>query len=81
MTDLSLDISAALHEAKLQHLEDSLAVKAAKKPATTAATTFVPGWIQLRLRTGLKRLTGTPPPHSVVQAIEAMRLNTDDFVP
>ena len=43
MIDLSLDISAGLHEAQPQHLEASLAVKAAMKPAKTAATTFAPG--------------------------------------
>lgn len=38
MTDRTLDISAALREAHLQHLESSLAAKSAK-PATPNATT------------------------------------------
>ena len=46
MTDRTLDISAALHEAQLKHLEASLAAKAAKKPAKIAATTFDPGSTQ-----------------------------------
>ena len=46
MTGRTLDISAGLHEAQLQHLEASLAAKAAKKPAKTAATTFAPGSTQ-----------------------------------
>ena len=43
MTDHTLDISAALREAHLQHLEASLAVKAATKPGSTNATTSKPG--------------------------------------
>lgn len=39
MTDHTLNISAALREAHLQHLEASLAVKAATKPGSTNATT------------------------------------------
>ncbi len=42
MTDHTLDISAALREARLQHLEASLAAKAATKPGTTDATTSKP---------------------------------------
>ena len=41
MTDRTLDISAALREAHLQHLESSLAAKSAK-PATTNKTTSSP---------------------------------------
>ncbi len=40
MTDHNLDISAALREAQLQHLEASLAAKAATKPGSTNATTI-----------------------------------------
>jgi len=46
MTERTLDISGALREAQLQHLVASLAAKAAKKPAKTAATTFAPGSTQ-----------------------------------
>ena len=38
MTDRTLDISAALREAQLQHLEASLAAKAAKKPTSKEGT-------------------------------------------
>ena len=40
MTDHTQDISAALREAQLQHLEASLAAKAATKPGSTNATTI-----------------------------------------
>ena len=43
MTDRALDISAALREAQLQHLEASLAAKAAEKPARTNATPTASG--------------------------------------
>lgn len=79
MTDRTPDISAALQEAQLQHFEASLAAKATKKPAKTAATTFAPGSTQDQ-ESALRHLTGTPHPQSVAQAIKAMRLNADDFV-
>ncbi len=43
MTDRTLDISAALREAQLQHLEASLAAKAVQKPERRNATTIAAG--------------------------------------
>ena len=79
MTDRTLDISAALREAQLQHLEASLAAKAAKKNNQQGRN--VHHRIHTSPRRGFKRLNGTPSQESIVQALKAMRLNADDFVP